>query len=268
MVQILPYIPTPLEQLTPHIAQAAGSIGSAYGQHQRNKADQTILQQIQNIQSGQQGTSTIDLPVLWNKLSPATRKTYEPFLQSELRKQEAASRETDKRETGKLEKREKAESLLGTVKEMEDLIPYTGSTDIPWSPSFLGNSLNRGAVQKRATFDELAASAASFFRDLETKGQLPLGLYEKVIEPRLPSSKLSERQNKGRLEGLTSLAKRYGGLPEKEANHENESIKKSSQELSEGSAFEKLPSASEYPNAIFRKGDKRYMSNGKNWKEM
>ena len=129
-----------------------------------------------------------------------------PFV---LDKQKAATKEAAK----KTEKKERAENLISSIKTSEELLPYTGSTLIP-GKSFAGGSFNREAVEKRDEFDTLAADYASFFRDLETKGQLPLGMYEKVIEPRLPNSKLSERQNKGRLKAIKSLAKKYGGISE------------------------------------------------------
>lgn len=117
-----------------------------------------------------------------------------------------------------LEKRARAETLLGTLQDMRDLISYTGSTKIPFSKSFNATTggLNREGLQKRNTFDTLAADIASFFRDLEAKGQLPQGLYEKLIEPRLPNSKLSERENIGRIEGAEKLARRFGGFDSKD----------------------------------------------------
>lgn len=118
-----------------------------------------------------------------------------------------------KQEGESQEKRGRAENILSTIKQSEELLPYTGSTLVP-GKSFGGGSFNREAVEKRDEFDALSAQYANFFRDLDTKGQLPLGMYEKVIEPRLPNSKLSERQNRGRLRAIRSLAKKYGGITE------------------------------------------------------
>lgn len=112
----------------------------------------------------------------------------------------------------KLDKTEKATHVLNISNKLRDLIKYTGSAGIPFTSSFGGGSFNREAVQKRNQFDSLAASYASYFRDLETKGQLPQGLFEQVIKPRLPNSELSERENLGRIDGMEDLAKEYGGL--------------------------------------------------------
>lgn len=104
----------------------------------------------------------------------------------------------------------RAKNLLATAKEMKGLLKYTGSGLIPGSG--FGGPLNRESVQQRAKFNSLAADFAGFFRELDTKGQLPQGLYDKVIAPRLPNDSLSDRENSGRIEGLEDLARRYGGL--------------------------------------------------------
>jgi hypothetical protein len=109
------------------------------------------------------------------------------------------------------ERERKTESGLSTAQGMKDRLKYVGSTKIPGQSSFLGGSLNRKAVQEREHFDFLAAEMASFLRDLDTKGQLPQGLYEQVIKTRLPNSELSERTNLGRIEGYEDLIRRYGG---------------------------------------------------------
>lgn len=237
MVQVLPYIQTPLEQLTPHINQIAGGIGAGVGQHYRNKADTSILTQ---LQSGQ--VSPANYPTLWAKLSPEARKTYEPFLQSAIRQQEAGNKENLKRETADLEKEEKSNAVLGTAKEMRDLIEYTGSTRIPFTKSAGARTdsfVNREGLQKRNKFDTLAASAASFFRDLDTKGQLPQGLYEAVIKPRLPNSELSERENLGRIEGLEELAKTYGGKNFRQGSKDLKAVEKAPEKVKAGTKLTK-----------------------------
>lgn len=108
----------------------------------------------------------------------------------------------------------RAKNLLATAQKMKGLLPYTGSKIVPGKG--FGGPLNRESVQKRAKFNSLAADFAGFFRELDTKGQLPQGLYDKVIAPRLPNDELSDRENLGRIEGLEDLARRYGGLENEE----------------------------------------------------
>lgn len=260
MVQVLDYVPSFIEQIAPDINKLGGAISAGIGQRYRNKADASIIQQ---LQSGE--ISPANYPTLWSKLSPEARKTYEPFLQSQIRQQESTSKENLKRETADLEKAEKSGAVLESAQGMRDLLEYTGSTWLP-GKSFAGESFNREAVQKRRKFDVLAASAASFFRDLDTKGQLPQGLYEQVIKPNLPNSKNSERENLGRIEGLEDLAKTYGGKTFKKQGAKTEA--KQEGNLKVGQSFEELPDASKTPNAVFNKDGKRYRSDGKKWIEL
>ncbi len=214
MVQVLPYVPSFGERLTPILNEALGKVGEGFSKLQKRKSDQAILEAIRSGKS-----SDTDLMTLWNRMSPEGRKENEAFLNSQLRIQESTHKEELKRETEDIQKAEKSEGILASAKKMRDLIKYTGSTKIPFTSSFnaIRGGLNREGLQKRNKFDVLAASAASFFRDLETKGQLPLGLYEEVIKPRLPNSELEERENLGRIEGLEELAKEYGGKTLKNA---------------------------------------------------
>lgn len=232
MVQILDYVPSFLEQIVPDVNKLAGGISAGIGQRYRNKADASILEQ---LQSGQ--ISPANYPTLWAKLSPEARKTYEPFLQSAIRQQESTSKENLKRETADLEKAEKSNAVLDSAQGMRDLIEYTGSTRIPFTKSAGAREdsfVNREGLQKRNKFDALAASAASFFRDLDTKGQLPQGLYEQVIKPNLPNSKLSERANLGKIEGLEDLARTYGGKTFKQGSKETKNAEKSPEKVKAG----------------------------------
>lgn len=46
MAKVLPHVPSPLEQLTPYIAQAAGSISQAVQQRSVNKKDEQIIEKM------------------------------------------------------------------------------------------------------------------------------------------------------------------------------------------------------------------------------
>lgn len=227
---VLPYVPGFGERLAPYITQSGDTLANALLQRalmaKESRQEAKDRQLLQGLANSGDVTGT-QLNAFWDQLSDKGRERYEPQFASELRKQEAAHKEGLKRETQALEKAERAESILESAKEMKDLLKYTGSTAVPFTSSFnaIPGGLNREGLQQRNKFDVLAADAASFFRDLETKGQLPQGLYEKVIEPRLPASKLSERENLGRIEGLEALAKKYGGKAFQSRNVES-SLKK------------------------------------------
>jgi len=132
-------------------------------------------------------------------------------------------------------KRARAKGLFKTVDTMRSLIKYTGSTSIPFTSSFNAKKtgLNRKGLQMRNKFDGLAADFASFFRDLETKGQLPQGLYEQVIKPRLPNSELSERENLGRIDAIEQLARQYAELEDPSQMRSDKSSRPSLQDIFE-----------------------------------
>lgn len=217
MVQVLPAVPSFGEQLAEILTQAGANIGQGLVKRATRLSDLKITEKLNDPK-----TSYQDKQTLWSKLSPEAREIQKPFLEADLRAAEAQKKEDIKKASSDLEKKEKSEVVLSTVEDMRKLIPYTGSTKIPFTSSFNAGpgGLNRTGLEKRSEFDTLAASAASFFRDLETKGQLPQGLFEQVVKPRLPSSELSERENRGRLNGLEALAKKYGGLEKKAAKEE------------------------------------------------
>jgi hypothetical protein len=113
----------------------------------------------------------------------------------------------------------KKTGYLETIDDLEKMIKYTGSTQIPFTKSYLGHSLNRQAVQKREEFDVLAFSLEGFLREMNTKGVLPQKVFN-VLLTKLPSSKLSERANRGRLDAIKKQVSRY--LPG-DAEESNES---------------------------------------------
>lgn len=206
---VLPYVPSFAERISPQISETFGNIARGYQSHTVNQQDQKILQGLANNPNA----SPMDLIKSISALSKDKRESLTPFFTQHLKSQQKQQETTQKAEAEDLKKFESSNAVLGIADEMEGLLGYTGSTKIPFTKSFNAQpaGLNREGLEKRNEFDTLAASAASFFRDLDTKGQLPQGLYEKVILPRLPSTQVSERENKGRISGLRTLAKKYGG---------------------------------------------------------
>lgn len=127
-------------------------------------------------------------------------------------------------EQEKVHNRELLRKKIGyekTLKELEDMLPYTGATFIPGTKSFAGKRANRGAVQKRSEFDVLAFSLEGFLREMATKGTLPQGTFQTLLS-KLPSSTLSERENKGRISAIRKIVNRF--LPSEEGIIEEESF--------------------------------------------
>lgn len=106
----------------------------------------------------------------------------------------------------------KRKGFLETIDDLRNNISYTGSRFIPGTKSF-APGIFREAKQKRAEFDVLAFSLEGFLRELSTKGQLPQSIFATLLT-KLPSSGVSERENKGRLDAIEKIVKRY--LPEGE----------------------------------------------------
>lgn len=200
MVQVLPQNPTFHTLLAQALGQAGENIGQGFLQG-RQQASQ------------QQGISDL-LSEFLPDLDEQTRRSIsrsgvdaKDIISNvdKISKQREVSPET-----------KRAKNLLATAKQMKGLLKYTGSEVYPGAG--FGGVFNRESVQKRAEFNSLAADFAGFFRDLDTKGQLPQGLYEKLIEPRMPNDELSDKENLGRIDALESLAKRFGGLEQDSSN--------------------------------------------------
>lgn len=209
MVQVLDRAPSSADRMLGSLERSLPAISDLIMQHRKQQGANQFLSKFQGLGTENSPNLSMNKPT-WQDLV-ALQQSGNNDLANILAPTVAAQ---EKQDIDLGVKRQRSEQLLGTADEMEDLLPYTGAVQIPFTKSFFGQEggWNREAVEKRAYFDTLAADAAGFFRDLDTRGQLPQGLYEKVIEPRLPNSKLSERENKGRIKALRSLAKRYGGI--------------------------------------------------------
>lgn len=120
MVQVLPYVPSPLEQLTPYISQAVGQIGQGIQQRSALKSLMALenppqgnsMQQFS--ESSQPSISPITnaasiYPIAEKALGPEGAKIY---LQSKLKQQELAHQDTMAEKKASLKRIEKAEPDL------------------------------------------------------------------------------------------------------------------------------------------------------------
>jgi hypothetical protein len=211
MVQVLPYVQTPLEQLTPYITQAAGHVGTAIRQHGINKSDQSILAQLQSqTQDGQ--VSPVNFYTQWGKLSEGARKKYEPFLQSHLRTQEAQAKEEIKTR-GALNKEEAEKKVLqkeiGTgLDRLEELSSkYVGNYNI--KNKLLGELPFTETAEKREELDKLGIWEADRVYTHFNKGVLNQAKWNDVKNQFAPSTKNTHAQNKARINALREII----GLP-------------------------------------------------------
>lgn len=94
-----------------------------------------------------------------------------------------------------------------TIKDMRDLLKYTGSKVIPGKSFF--PALNRESLQKRSEFDNLAYSLEGIVREIsKLKGTISEKVFNKMLE-QLPSSEFSDRKNIGKMDALTKTIERH-----------------------------------------------------------
>lgn len=147
---------------------------------------------------------------------------------------------------------EQQEEWQDLFKSLREKIPYVGA---PVGKAFLAHIPTSEAAKQREKYDVLAFQLERYARAQHTKGALSTKVYQSLLS-KLPDSKLSEKQNLGRIEAWEeSLLKNKGKVTE-------------SKEFKIGQTFESLPPASQVPNGIVSKGNKRYLSDGKTWKEI
>jgi len=123
----------------------------------------------------------------------------------------------DKQKESGLIAPENAESILGAIEEMEELLPYTGSALVP-GKGFAGKksgeglpAINRVSAEKRAEFDTGTSEFINLIKSMEAKGQFSKAIFEDVKKERVPNSNLTNRENQGRLNAFRKLVKRHLG---------------------------------------------------------
>ena len=149
----------------------------------------------------------------------------------------------------------KFETGLQTISAMRDIVK-SGNIG-------RGTSITRqfGGKDARAAaeYEQLGKSLIPLVAaGVPIRNQKEFEEYKKVLtDPSSPDAAIE-----GALDGLERIFKgKLTAIGEtKESSKTNE--------LKEGTTFSSLPKASDHPNAILSKNGKRYVSNGKTWKEM
>lgn len=133
--------------------------------------------------------------------------------------------------------------------------------------------VSRKGVQNRALFNTLRSKFESVLLPMVNKGTLAKQRFDYIMSL-IPKADESQRAIGGKLYALghelgfdTSVLEEIPWL--KKGVEEIEGGKEvQGKTLEVGEKLSNLPSASEVPNGIIRKGNKRYISDGKTWKEM
>lgn len=194
MVQVLPYVPSFLEQATPHLGNIGFGIGNLIGQNQKQKRDQTLLNEIQGGQA-----SPVQLSKIWSSLSPEARKTYEPFLASQLRIQEneqkLQQKEASTQRQAETEKETARQEFIPMAKTIDGLIDRA--------------AYGTGSIKDMADLD---ASGFWYTDKVYThfnKGVVSNVRFENMKNELAPNSKQRPSVNRARLGALNRMA----GLP-------------------------------------------------------
>jgi len=153
----------------------------------------------------------------------------------------------------------KFETGLQTINQMRDVLKR----------GRLGRGTNitrlfgAGDARDAAEYEQLGKSLIPVVAaGVPIRNQKEFEEYKKV----LTDASASQADIAGALDGLEKILK--GKLGEKGDSIGEEKEFTESKQLEKGTTFESLPKASDHPNAILKKGNKRYVSNGKTWKEM
>lgn len=133
---------------------------------------------------------------------------YQPGTPASVWGELAKEKKESETEIKQQEKTQKSQGLLQNISRLRELIPYTGN----WmGTKTFGGPLRRETIQKRAEIKGLSFGLESFYRDMAAKGNMPLGIFEKLMTI-LPDPELSERENLGRLDASERMIKQL--LPE------------------------------------------------------
>lgn len=138
----------------------------------------------------------------------------------EMKRREKAEEKQFEKEKFEKPEKEKIQHLEGiskTIDRLEELTPYVGSQLIPGTKNFdplafQGYGLNQEAIAKRAQIDSEVSNILSYLRELDSKGQLPKGIFQELLN-RSPKSTDSEAIYKGKLKAFREMLNTtIGGL--------------------------------------------------------
>jgi len=171
-----------------------------------NQLSQMLTQQAQNQPSanalGQMLGLKGDQLNAFSQLNPEQQKML-------LAYKGAGNKANAKQQEKTLEVAEAGTEIGNVISKMNDLISYTGATWIPGTDSWGAGgpgllSVNRKALEKRNQFDALVPVLTNVYKKLEAGNVLSKRIFEDLMT-RVPDSKLSERENIGRLKASLSI---------------------------------------------------------------
>lgn len=236
MVQVLPYVPSFLEQITPHINQAIGGISEGYQKHKASQQLRNLLsppQQIptqngaegnmpsQNVQVPQQNINRT--PVENLQIFQAAEKAVGPLAakslvdsllqQQKLSGKEDAEIRSEERKVqaeekkGLHEKKERQGNIQKTFNVASSLLAKN-TPGVGISPG-AATGLSRKAVEGRSTFNTLKGKFESILLPMVNKGTLAKERFNFILS-QIPDASDSQRAIAGKLRGLAETLSEEG----------------------------------------------------------
>lgn len=274
MVQVLPYVQSPLEQLNPYIQQASSQIGAGLQNRAINKRTQSILSQLQNpeLSQIQQATLASQLPKENADQYLAARKIQAYENASAQRNQAMQQAAAQKQQQEALAQEQEIASNRALSENIRKNLKYSG----PWGKGFI-----RGTDQfaGREELDSAGIVYADKSWSSINKGTMTDAKQKLIMSKLAPNSNLTPEQNEARVNILDDMNKVTRNLsPEKAEKYIDKKVSqideldKKSNKLGSfayeiGQEFERMPSASKAGAGTVGEDSSGnvYVSDGKRW---
>ena len=200
MVQVLPYVPSPLEQLTPHLAQFGANIGEGLARRAVNKQDQAAFKEFETADTDIAKFSAL------SKLSTERLKAVTPLYSSFMKTQAKSQELAQKQAVESAEKQEAQRGISQGFERADELIPYGGTGG---KQAILGHIPYTEASGKREELDSLGLWLADAVYTKFNKGTLAKVKWDDLKTKFALNSGLSDVENHARSNAMKTIM----GLP-------------------------------------------------------
>ncbi len=202
MVQVLPYVQSPLEQLMPHINQAAGQIGQGFINRSANLSDQRILEGL----AQNQNATPMDQIKAFSALSSGKQQTLSPLFTQFMQSQQ-------KQAAGVAKKEEVKGEVVPSLDRLEELTKRSGGR-FGFRPA-LGKLPFTPWNEERKELDTLGIWAADKVYTHFNKGVLNEAKWNDVKDKFAPKAELSDRENMARINAMRRIMNLPAGISSK-----------------------------------------------------
>lgn len=245
MVQVLPYIQSPLEQLQPYIQNFAQTIGHGLRQRGINRQNEGAMAAFQTAQTPMEQISA------FSKFHPDTQKNLSPLVTQLIKNSQSKKEE-------QMISDEAIDSSLNTI---ENLLDTSSSVGLSANPM---DYFSDQALEDKGQWDTAKLNLIAALRDKVNKGVLTNQKFKFIIDS-MPDFHSRKATSSGKLKELRKQLLPSEQSEGKMRKAENKSIP----EFKIGQTFDKMPRAEDVPaGSVINDGNKRYRSNGTIWQEI